>query len=236
MPRSGTLTWPRRACSRTIARGRPGSRSSETRLTDPRGHCPGEWTWGASTTRQRFQHGNWAPDQRTGQRPGPRAAPGRRLENDVLTQVVASIGHGCYHASYGPIVSAYIEPCWRQHYPHLVLGFASINASTADSSQLTASDAGSVRPDSGRSAPVRRSGGSRRGPQPTKTPPTDRAGPASTYLGRLPGCQVELGALDRPRGDCTRSHDMGHVVFENGRAVRMAGATKRDPTAGTIAA
>jgi hypothetical protein len=40
----------------------------------------------------------------------------------------------------------HIEPCWRQHYPRLVLGFASIDASTADSSQLTASDADGVRP------------------------------------------------------------------------------------------
>jgi hypothetical protein len=79
-------------------------------------------------------------------------------------------GRGCYHASYAPIGLAYVEPCWRQHYPRLVLGFALINASTADSSQLAASDADGVRPDSGRSGPVRSSGGSRGAPQPARTP------------------------------------------------------------------
>ena len=40
-------------------------------------------------------------------------------------------------------------PRWRQQYPRLILGLGSINASTADSSQRTASDADGVRPDSG---------------------------------------------------------------------------------------
>ncbi len=136
----------------------------------------GEWARGAPTTRRRFQHGNWATDQRTGHRPGPRAAPGRRLESDVIAQVVASCGHGCYHASYASS-----------------FGFASINASTADSSQLAASDADGVRSDLGRSAPVRSSGGSCGGRQPARTPPTDRAAVASTCSSCLPGRQGNWG-------------------------------------------
>ena len=108
----------------------------------------------------------------------------------------------------------------------LVLVLGSINASTADSSQLTASEADGVRPELRRSAPVRRSGGSRGGPQPARTPPVECACPASTHLGRLPGRQRELGALDRRESASTNLTSFRHVVFENERAGMVALSTR----------
>jgi hypothetical protein len=101
-----------------------------------------------------------------------------------------------------PIGPAYVEPCWRQHYPRLVLGLGPINAITADSSQLTASDADGVRPELGRSAAVRSLCGCHRSPQPAKTPPTDRAAVASPCLSRWPARRESLGAWDRPEDAC----------------------------------
>ncbi len=115
----------------------------------------------------------------------------------MLTQVLASSGHGCYHASHAPIGSEFVEPCWRQQYSRLVLGFASIDAITADSSQLTASEADGVRPDLRQSDPYAKLRWIPWRPTAGQEAAGAARAVASTSLGRLPARRGRLGALNR---------------------------------------